>query len=128
MGLGQRLQWVGWSLLAVVEVYMDVHVCMCIYIYIVCVSGVSPWSSIHLPGYGGEGRWDAVSCPLSAPLPFPGCCLMLALGAITRDPCLLAFPLFLPAWLRLIPFPTSSRLRVPSPSSPGDRHPPPHAA
>lgn len=91
-----------------------------------CVCGVSPWSSIHLSGC--DGWWDAVSFLLSAPLPFPGCCLMLSLGVITRDPSLLAFPLFLPAWLRLIHFPTSCRLSVPSPSSPGDQHPPPRAA
>lgn len=83
----------------------------CKYIRMVCVSGVSLWSSVRV-AVAGTGLWDVVSFLLSVPLPFPGCCLMLSLGAGMRDPCLLTFPLLLPAWLLLFPFPTSCRLPV----------------
>lgn len=81
LGLGQPLQWVDWSLLVVLEVYVGVKV------YIVCVSGVSPWSSIGL----GSGMQGASSCAAAFPW------VLCSLGAITRVPCQLISLLFLPA-------------------------------
>lgn len=51
-------------------------------IYLVGVSGVSPWNSIHLSGCSRDWWWDAVSFLLSALLPFPGCCLMQYEGSL----------------------------------------------
>lgn len=119
LGLRQRPQWVHWPSLVALKVYMN-------------VSGVCPWSSIHLSGCGGDGAlgW-AVGCRELRPLcaaAFP----WVLPGALVRSDNERSLPARLPAVPACMapthPFSCPCRLSVPSPSLPRDRHPPPGGA
>ncbi|XP_066189279.1 sarcoplasmic/endoplasmic reticulum calcium ATPase 3 isoform X2 [Sylvia atricapilla] len=89
----------------------------------VCISGVSPWSSVHVSGCSRAGLWDgwedAVSFLLSEPLLFPASCLI---RSSKEGSCLLIFSHGSTSALFLTPAETFLSREQQHPP------PPPHAA